>query len=268
MRILASIVLGLLCVSPASAADAIATGGNPASVIVWGDAEPVAAIADGTVLSARTRLGEGRVVTLGHGGFLRDDRGDTRAFVADQIAWLADGTPVRAWGVPDAIADLLADRDIAVERVGGPEKDLDFDTVDLVVGSAQAFHRAGRFDDLARWVMGGGAMLSVETAWGQLQLGHASSVEDLAANRLLVDAGIMYTDRALSPGRDGLYELDESVLALTNADFAMRILAGEAEGEKALAARVVRGALALAPLDGPRRRHPRLAIHRALRRPG
>ncbi len=251
MQTLIPIVLALLTIAPAHAADAIATGGNPASVIVWGDAEPVAAIADGTVLSARTRLGEGRVVALGHGGFLRDDRGDTRAFVADQLAWLANGKPVRAWGVPDPLADLLASRDIAVERVGGSEQDLDFDTVDLVVGSAQAFHRAGRFDDLAEWIRGGGAMLSVETAWGQLQLGHASSVEDLAANRLLSGAGIMYTDRALSPGRDGLYELDESVLALTNADFAMRILAGEAEGDRALAARVVRGALALAPLDGP-----------------
>lgn len=251
MHRLASIVLGLLCLAPAHGADAIATGGNPASVIVWGDAEPVAAITDGTVLSARTRLGDGRVVTLGHGGFLRDDRGDTRAFIAHQLAWLADGKPVRAWGVPDPIADLLAARDIAIERIGGPEKDLDFDTVDLVVGSAQAFHRAGRFDDLARWIDAGGGMLCVETAWGQLQLGHADSVDDLAANRLLSGAGIMYTDRALSPGRDGLYELDNSVLALTNADFAMRILAGEAEGDEALAARVVRGALALAPLDGP-----------------
>ena len=98
MHRLASIVLGLLCIAHAHGADAIATGGNPASVIVWGDAEPVAAIADGTVLSARTRLGEGRVVALGHGGFLRDDRGDTRAFVADQLAWLANGKPVRAWG--------------------------------------------------------------------------------------------------------------------------------------------------------------------------
>lgn len=248
---MASIVLGLLCIAHAHGADAIATGGNPASVIVWGDAEPVAAIADGTVLAARARLGDGSVVTLGHGGFLRDDRGDTRAFVADQLAWLANGKPVRAWGVPDAIADLLADRDIAVERVGGSEQDLDFDTVDLVVGSAQAFHRAGRFDDLSAWLHAGGGMLCLETAWGQLQLGHASSVDDLAANRLLSGAGIMYTDRALSPGRDGLYELDESVLALTNADFAMRILAGEAEGDKALAARVVRGALAIAPLDGP-----------------
>ncbi|MFB3430433.1 MAG: M60 family metallopeptidase [Phycisphaerales bacterium] len=251
MRILASIVLGLICIAHADGADAIATGGNPASVIVWGDAEPVAAIADGTVLSARTRLGNGRVVALGHGGFLRDDRGDTRAFIAEQLAWLADEKPVRAWGVPDPIADLLASRDIAVERVGGSEKDLDFNTVDLIVGSAQAFHRASRFDDLARWIDAGGTMLCVETAWGQLQLGHADSVDDLAANRLLSGAGIMYTDRALSPGRDGLYELDNSILALTNADFAMRILAGEAEGDKALAARVVRGGLAIAPLDGP-----------------
>lgn len=43
----------------------IATGGNPASLVVYGSAQATASLADGTVLAARAHAGLGRVVAIG-----------------------------------------------------------------------------------------------------------------------------------------------------------------------------------------------------------
>ncbi|MEQ8317844.1 MAG: M60 family metallopeptidase [Phycisphaerales bacterium] len=230
----------------------LATGGNPASLVVYGQAEAIATLADGTVLAASARAGEGRVVAIGHGGFLRDVRGDTRAFLAEQLRWLVGGAgPAKAWGVPDDLREAAAFMHVAMEPVGGEISILELDAVDLIVASPQAFARAGRLDELGAWLRGGGALLSAETAWGQIQLGHATGTHDLAANTLLAEHGILYTERALSPGRDGLYTLDANANDEANASVALAILAGEAEGDVVRAARVARQALATAPLEGP-----------------
>ncbi len=230
---------------------AIATGGNPASLVVYGKAESIATLEDGTVLAASGRVGDGRVVAIGHGGFLNDDRGDTRAFIDDQIRWLAQDGATSAWGVTQARLARLSEQGLVLESVEGNARTVDLSAVDVLVGSPQGFARAGRLDELARWLQDGGALLSVETAWGQIQLGHATGAHDLAANKLLADHGILYTERALSPGRDGLYTLDASANDTANGTVALAILAGEAEGDVVRSARVAREALAIVPLDGP-----------------
>lgn len=227
----------------------IATGGNPASLVVFDGAVSVATLGDGTVLAARAIAGEGRVVAIGHGGFLNDDRGDTAAFLDEQIAWLCEGDATTAWGVPEPMRERLAASGLDLEPVEDGIAALDLGGVELVVGSPQAFARAGRLDDLGAWLTSGGALLSVETAWGQIQLGHATSTDDLAANTLLGEHGILYTARALSPGRDGMYTLDPSANTPANSTHALRVLAGETGGNLELAARVVRQALAIVPME-------------------
>ena len=229
---------------------AIATGGNPASLVVYGEAEAIATLDDGTVLAASGRVGKGRVVAIGHGGFLNDERGDTRAFIDDQIRWLAQDGALSAWGVSEARLARLGEHGLVLRLVGGDARTVDLSSVDVLVGSPQGFARVGRLDELARWLEGGGALLSVETAWGQIQLGHATGVDDLAANQLLSEYGILYTDRALSPGRDGTYTLSAEASAAANASDALGVLAGDATGNITRAARVVRQALASVPLDG------------------
>ncbi|MCW5756057.1 MAG: M60 family metallopeptidase [Phycisphaeraceae bacterium] len=230
----------------------IATGGNPASLVVYGSAQATASLADGTVLAARAHAGLGRVVAIGHGGFLEDNRGDTRAFLDAQVAWLLEGRrEARAWGVPAAMRQRLTEAGLPLAHVSGGVEALDLSRLDLVVASPQAFARTGRLAELEAWLLGGGALLSVETAWGQIQLGHATGAHDLAANTLLGTHGILYTERALSPGRDGLYTLDPQAGLAANASDALALLSGAMSGDVTRAARVVRQALAIAPLDGP-----------------
>ena len=258
--LLSAIVIVLATPAPAIEATdepaerAIATGGNPASLVVWGDARASLAMSDGTVLAAKASLGEGRVAAIGHGGFLSDERAQTRDAMLKQIRWLAEGvdtSPIRAWGVPTWAADALGESGFVIEGASGNAAAVRFSETDLIVGSPQAFAGEGRLEELDAWVRGGGVMLSVETAWGQLQLGRASSIEDLAANRLLVGAGVMYTERVMRPDRRGLYRLDPLAASASNATHALRVLAGEQEGDARLAGLVARRALELVPLDSP-----------------
>jgi len=251
-RTIRTIVILLAIACPAitmASADAIATSGNPASLVVFDDAQATAVLADGTVLGARALPGKGRVAAIGHGGFLSDTRANTHQFVLDELLWLADNKPQRAWGIPKAFQDALIEKGIDLSIVGGAPDNLVLSSIDLIVGSPQSFARAGRLEDLKAWLEAGGALLSVETAWGQLQLGHAADVEDLAANKILLDHGIMYTDRALSPNNEGLYPLDPAINPLANAEQAIRILTDEQAPDRVLAARIVRTALAIVPLD-------------------
>lgn len=249
---IAMTVLVALAQSALAQPRSIATGGNPAPVVVYGDAQPIATLEDGTVLAARAKVGQGRAAAIGHGGYLNDDRADTRAFLDEIMLWLLEGkAQARAWGVPDAMRERLSEAGVTLEAVGGGIDGLDLAGVDLIIASPQAFARAARLDDLRTWLLDGGALLSAETAWGQIQLGHATGAHDLAANELLGPHGILYTERALSPGRDGLYTLDAGANAAANASDALTVLAGEAEGDVVRAARVARQALAIAPLDGP-----------------
>jgi len=64
-------------------------GGNPASVLAWGSATPLLVGPDGEVLAAAGTIGSGRVVVLGHGSFVGDERGDTPRFIANALEWLA-----------------------------------------------------------------------------------------------------------------------------------------------------------------------------------
>lgn len=232
------------------------SGGNPASMVVWEDARPLLVSPEGVIFAAAARVGSGRVVAVGHGGFIATDRADSEIFAANAVRWLAgDRTadrPARVAGLPGPVAEELRARGFPFLRVSGPPAEADLDAVDVVIASPQAFANAGRFDELRDWLASGGAMLVTETAWGSLQLNPGLTIDDLAANRLLTPHGIRFTADAHSAfGADGDYPVDRSLLEPANADNALRILAGDETGDAAFAARIVGDAFGAVPLDTP-----------------
>ncbi len=229
---------------------AIATGGNPATMVVCGDAQPLVADQQGRVYAAATTLGLGRVVALGHGGYFTDTRTDTPRFLARSVTWAAGGVgrPLRVVGLTEPIVEALGDLGVDAETASGRSG---LDGVDVVIASPQQWASWARLDELERFVRGGGGLVVGECAWGQLQLGRADSLENLAANRLLAAAGIMFTQDAASPVRDGVYPVDLSAARLSNAERALEVLSGDRSGDSALAARVVADAFAVVPLDHP-----------------
>jgi hypothetical protein len=233
---------------------AIQSGGNPASLVAWDRAQPLVVAPDGTIFAAATEIGSGRVVAVGHGGFIGSDQADSEIFTANAIAWLGEtrtGTgPVRILGLPAPVAEELKRRGVPYLRVQSGPAEARLDSVDVVIASPQAFANAGRFDELRDWLRAGGAMLVTETAWGNLQLNPGLTLDELAANRLLTEAGIRFTGDAHSAyGPDGDYPVDRDLLAPANANTALGVLAGEQPGDAVFAARIVGNAFGAVPLD-------------------
>jgi Peptidase M60, enhancin and enhancin-like/N-terminal domain of M60-like peptidases len=242
----------------------IQTGGNPASLVAWGDAQPLVASPDGEVFAAAATLGEGRVVAMGHGGFVETDAADSEVFAANAIVWLAkregvDQSPIRVAGVSSQVAAELTRRGIAFTSVKGGPKKIDFGALDVLVGSPQAFAKASREEELAAWIKGGGGMLLTETAWGVLQLNKDLTLDTLAANQLLEPWGLRFTGESHSGfGKDKDYPVDPLLLPLANADAALSLLAqssasdaskGAQQGNVEYAAKVVGQAFSNVPQD-------------------
>jgi hypothetical protein len=233
---------------------AIQSGGNPASLVAWDKAQPLVVAPDGTIFAAATEIGSGRVVAVGHGGFIGTDQADSEIFTANAIAWLSETRsstgPVRILGLPAPVAEELKRRGVPFLRVQSGPADVQLDSVDVVIASPQAFANAGRFDELRGWLRAGGSMLVTETAWGNLQLNPGLTLDELAANRLLTEAGIRFTGDAHSAyGPDGDYPVDRDLLTPANANTALGVLAGEQPGDAVFAARIVGNAFGAVPLD-------------------
>jgi hypothetical protein len=236
---------------------AIDTGGNPASMVVWGEARALVVAPNGSIFAAAATLDNGRIVVLGHGGFVSTGDADTEIFVANAVEWLAQSSArdeersLRIAGLRPPAERELAARSLEYERVPGDPAKVDLNQVDVVIGSPEAWRKTGRLDELDRWLRAGGGMLLTETAWGVLQLNPDLTLETLAANRLLEPTGIRFTGEAHSPfGAAGDYPVEPGRLDVANADYALEVLAGTRRGDEALAGRIVGRAFAGVPLDG------------------
>tara|TARA_R110000782_G_scaffold30348_7_gene75576 strand:- start:38236 stop:40449 length:2214 start_codon:yes stop_codon:yes gene_type:complete len=233
---------------------AIQSGGNPASLVAWDRAEPLVVAPDGTIFAAATEIGSGRVVAVGHAGFISTENADSEILAANVIAWLGEGRskagPIRVLGLPDPVAEELKRRGTPFLRVQSRPAEARLDSIDVIVSSPQAFANAGRFDELRDWLHAGGSMLVTETAWGNLQLNPGLTLDELAANRLLTEAGIRFTGDANSAyGADADYPIDRALLGPANANSALAVLAGDQSGDTVFAARIVGNAFGAVPLD-------------------
>ncbi len=219
----------------------ITTGGNPASMVVWGDATPLIVREDGRVFAAATSVGNGRVVTLGHTGYFNTNDPGTNALIAQALEWMHDGEdPARVFGLTQQRLDALG---ADATSVGGTVRDIVLTNVDILVCSPQEWNSAGRLDDVRTFLEKGGGTIIGECAWGQLQLGRAKDTEDLAANRLLVKHGVIYTDRVES----GTCAHIPGLVGIANATSALDALVSKER--VTIAARVVSEALRAVPDD-------------------
>lgn len=229
--------------------DAIHTGGNPATLIVWEDATPLVVRDDGVVFAACVEIGRGRLVALGHGSFFSSDRADTPRFLRQAVAWAHDDErPPRVFGLSQERLDAIG---LEATAVTGTVGDVDLGQVDVIVCSPQEWDGADKLRQLQRFAAIGGGIIVGECAWGQIQLGRAEDLDDLAANRMLTSHGLMFTERAESPGRSGVYDVDAERAPYGHVSDGLRALADGGGDRPALTALVVGEALRIAPTDGP-----------------
>ena len=185
----------------------ITAPGLPGSLCVFGkDAFPVVVGGVGgsnraTVVAAST-LGKGRIVALGHDGYLSADamkQADTGRLMVNAMRWLARGAaPSIALRDGGDMAAEFAKAGLTAEVIGGGgwTKKLAAHKV-LVLHCTSASTPAERAD-IRAFVRNGGGLLTADTGWGWQQLNPDKTlVFDHPGNKLLAEAGIAWNDGML-----------------------------------------------------------------------
>lgn len=191
--------------------DALEQVGVPGPVVVFGpDAFAVLTDAHGEALVAAARHGAGRVVAIGHSGYLAaapDDASRAR-LLRNALHWAA-GAP--AGTAPPRATDVRAEDGFAGSQVvtwaGG----------DLPPATVEA---------LRAFVAAGGGLVVGECPWGWQQLHPALTLrEDAPTNRLLAPMGLAFGPTTLAGGP---YEAAASTPDAAHAGTALRELAATA----------------------------------------
>jgi len=166
----------------------------------------------GPVVVAGT-WGKGRIVAFGHSGYLHTDNlrsADTALLMERLLRWAAGGggqsKPLPVAVIDGDMSDWLK------EKGWNPAK---LDTASITEGTLRPYALVivGEHDltdaqrtALGAWVQGGGGLICAQTGWGWQQIKGGPDMRTNGLNRLLLDAGIAWTDEIIdktAKGGDG-----------------------------------------------------------------
>ena len=177
--------------------------GVPGPVVAFGPkAFPVLTDGRGEAVVAAARFGAGRVVAIGHGGYIGEPSGESGRgrLMRNAIAWTSSGTPEA--------------------RVAALSEGLALDAIDVVTwpGSDMSAATQAR---LREFVRGGGGLVVGSCPWGWQQLRPQLSLrEDYSANLVLAPMGLVFGPTYLS----GPFPIAASRIELAHAGRALREL--------------------------------------------
>lgn len=193
--------------------------GTPGTLAVFGpDAQPLVVGRTGKdllapVVAAAT-LDKGRIVAFGHTGYLsadtaRDD--DTARLLESCIRWTANRTK---GSEPKRIGLLECDfgprfsewNGLEAVKLSGPDwpnKLADLDAL-VCMPSKWSTEQAAAVE---KFVRAGGGLVVAQTGWGWLQLNPGQNLRTHAANRLLMTAGLAWSDGTADRTSDAGFEI-------------------------------------------------------------
>jgi len=195
--------------------EALPASGTPGPVAVFGERAfaLVLAPAEGGAapLAAAARVGQGRVIVLGHSGYAQRVREPGMArFLGNAVEWLGDGKAQPRVGARGGWAESL-------EKAGlGPvalrfEQLEELDVVALPVLDLTE-------DEVARvaeFVERGGGLITAETGWGWQQLNPGRVLAEQPVQRWLARHGLAFTLDALAS--EGPYAVEALEAGRSNA---------------------------------------------------
>ncbi len=217
-------------------------------VLAGGGAVPlVTGGPDGEPVAAASRLGPGRVVALGHNGYVAPEsrnRGDTARFLDNALRWAAGGRkaplvgvlgeslrgPLERSGFRVAVLDGLRPRDIGEAQV----LLLDVHRVDDEARPAVRAH-----------LLRGGGLVAGGLGWGWLQLNPGKGIGDHPGSLLLGEAGILWADGTLERTAPGGFATGRGRLGAAHAERALEVLLAAENGQGRTEAPLVRQASAV-----------------------
>ena len=191
----------------------ITAPGIPGSLCVFGK-DAFAVVVGGAggsnraAVVAASTLGKGRIIALGHDGYLSADsmkQADTGRLMVNAMRWLAKGAaPSIALRDGGGMAPELAKAGLTAEAVGGAGwtkklsaqyKPAPYNVLVLHCTSAPS---PAEQADIRQFIRDGGGLFTADTGWGWQQLNPAKTlVFDHPGNKLLAEAGLAWNDGML-----------------------------------------------------------------------
>ncbi|HEY1169952.1 MAG TPA: M60 family metallopeptidase [Verrucomicrobiae bacterium] len=215
----------------------IESSGLPGPVAAFGpQAFPVVLGSVNKTVSApvvvASRLGSGRIVAFGHGGFLSTtDKADSGKFLQNSVRWASSRTTAKP-----------AEIKVGVLKNDGLQKYLKAQGFDVTVLDPKDWHNkltglhvvcadvgdwkpdASR-PALDKYLRAGGGLLTASLGWGWLQLNPDKTLRDHhLGNQLLTHAGIVYMDGTLERTAKNGFAVTNSLPVVVNTSHALNTL--------------------------------------------
>ncbi|MDP1662008.1 MAG: M60 family peptidase N-terminal accessory domain-containing protein, partial [Phycisphaerales bacterium] len=192
----------------------------------------------GPVIVAGT-WGKGRIVAFGHSGYIDKDNlkaGDTALLMERLARWAAGGEgqskPLPAGVVDGDMTEWLTAKAWNASKLdGGKLTEQGLNGYRLLVLGGRDVTEA-QSDALSAWIRGGGGLLVAQTGWGWQQIKGGPDMRTNALNRLLLDAGIAWTDEIIDKTAKGDgFDAATSAAGPLTLDAALGVLLAS-DGEK------------------------------------
>ncbi|HCN30190.1 MAG TPA: hypothetical protein DIT64_15910 [Verrucomicrobiales bacterium] len=203
--------------------------GAPGPVAIWGQtAFPLLAAPDRAgaeiAVAAAAGFGKGRILLLGHNGYLEGAAGGGHArLMANCARWTANKEKPRIGLHGVRAHSFYEPLGSKVETLNGPLQARALSGLDLLVLNAQGVTDAEQGAAILEWVKNGGGLIAGMTGWAFAQ---TSGGKDLAAahglNHALMEAGLAFTDQGNMDA--AAYAARTRLPALMNAADAVQAL--------------------------------------------
>ncbi|MBM3500583.1 MAG: hypothetical protein FJX74_18155, partial [Armatimonadetes bacterium] len=221
----------------------ITAPGIPGALCPFGDDAFSVVVGDGgsnrqTVVAA-ARLGQGRIVALGHNGYfggggLRE--ADTGRLMGNAVRWLAGGQEpkVAVLGLGDFLA-LMGEQGLNAEAIDGGDWTTKLAGHNVLVTTWAPGFSAQQVQAVSDFIRNGGGFLSGDTPWGWLQLNPGKTLAgEHGGNKLLAPAGLVWVDGMVGRTSEKGYACDGDIPELTHAGRALAAVEAYAGGTREL----------------------------------
>ncbi|MBL8061177.1 MAG: hypothetical protein JNK63_10745 [Chthonomonas sp.] len=233
-----ALLLLALIASPMDGVKTIAAPGSPGNVVMWKPGQPLVVDKDGRVMVGAVETGAGRIIAIGHNGFLGSYKtGDSGKFLQQSVDWLAFGKASKVICSHGELAGILKGQSGWPDWKGGRGEVAVVDAHQVKPKDVPA---------IQSYVRGGGGLLIAATGWGWQQ-GSGLSMDQFEANKALAPFGIGFGDGFLEKDAGGL-DATRKAKPESGGDFAMKVLNG-APGDGPLAVQTLTDIMGVLPAN-------------------
>lgn len=214
-----------------------ATGAVPGPLAIYGPQSfPVVAGSVGKNLNAPIvvagRLGSGRIVAFGHGGFLAaTDKADTGKFIQNSIRWSASRTTAKPAEIKvgvlknDGLVKYLKAQGFPATALDQKDWAAKLTGLNAVIVDTGNLSSAEGVKALDQFIRSGGGLVTAGLGWGWLQLNPGKSLStDHLGNKLLGESGIIWMDGTLSRTAKNGFTVNTSLPAVLHSGRALDAL--------------------------------------------